>query len=216
MLFERQLREGIHDGSVSLAFRRWRRCQVVAGHRYRTGLDLAEVLEVNVVSPADISRAQARAAGYGSAAELRASLRGDPELPLYRIRFRRTDQPDPRDVLAAGTALGADELAALRTGLDRMDSATGRGPWTRAVLDWIAGHPATSSAVLAAWLDWPRPDLKLRIRRLKELGLTISLDIGYRLSPRGQAYLAAERAAARAAPGQHQAGNQSAAGSRGL
>lgn len=34
MLFERRLREGIHEDRIVLAFRRWRRCQVVAGHRY--------------------------------------------------------------------------------------------------------------------------------------------------------------------------------------
>lgn len=194
MLFERRLREGIQDGSVTLAFRRWRRCQVVAGHQYRTGLGLAEVLAVDQVRPAGINASQARAAGYASAGELLAGLRGDPELPLYRIRFRRADQPDPRDVLAAGVVLASGELAALGARLARMDAASERGPWTGAVLDWIAAHPATSSAVLAGALDWPRPDLKLRIRRLKELGLTISLNVGYRLSPRGEAYL---RAAAR-------------------
>jgi biotin operon repressor len=47
-----------------------------------------------------------------------------------------------------------------------------------------------SSAVLAADLDWDRPDYKLHVRHLKALGLTISLDVGYRLSPRGSAYLA--------------------------
>jgi biotin operon repressor len=191
VLFERRLREGIRDGTVSLAFRRWRRCQVVAGRRYRTGLGLTEVAAVDLVREADIDAGQARAAGYDSVGELRAGLRGDPELPLYRIRFRRVNEPDPRDVLAAGAALSPDELATLGARLDRMDAASERGPWTAAVLGWIAAHPATSSAVLAAALDWPRPDLKLRIRRLKELGLTISLDVGYRLSPRGEAYLRA-------------------------
>jgi hypothetical protein len=198
VLFERRLREGIHDGRVVLAFRRWQRSQVVAGHRYRTGLDLAEVTAVDLISPDDIDAAQARAAGYPGRNELLASLRGDPGLPLYRIRFRRLDEPDPRDVLAAAPSLTGDELASLRAGLARMDAASARGPWTTAVLEWIADRPATSSAELAGSMNWPRPDLKLRIRRLKKLGLTISLDVGYRLSPRGEAYLSAVRAADRA------------------
>jgi hypothetical protein len=37
------------------------------------------------------------------------------------------------------------------------------------------------------------PRFKRRVRRLKELGLTISLDVGYRLSPRGRAFLGADR-----------------------
>ena len=35
-----------------------------------------------------------------------------------------------------------------------------------------------------------RADFKLNIRKLKALGLTISLEVGYRLSPRGVALLA--------------------------
>ncbi len=43
---------------------------------------------------------------------------------------------------------------------------------------------------------WPttsgreRLDFKVDVRKLKDLGLTISLGVGYRLSPRGAAYLA--------------------------
>ena len=71
-----------------------------------------------------------------------------------------------------------------------MDAAGKRGPWTSAVLGQIADRPGVSSALLAETLDWERADFKLHVRRLKALGLTISLDVGYRLSPRGAAYLA--------------------------
>jgi hypothetical protein len=72
-----------------------------------------------------------------------------------------------------------------------MDTASQRGPWTAEVLDLIAQRPAVSSALLAPEIGWERPDFKLHVRRLKALGLTISLDVGYRVSPRGAAYLAA-------------------------
>ncbi len=70
-----------------------------------------------------------------------------------------------------------------------MDKASKRGPWTRDVLELISRQPAVVSTTLAAGLDWERADFKLHVRRLKELGLTISLDVGYRISPRGAAYL---------------------------
>ena len=189
MLFEQRLKEGIHDGSIVLAFRRWKRSQVVAGRRYRTGTDLVEAVAVDVVTPADIDAAQAAEAGYPSAGDLLANLRGDEDLPLYRIRFRRVDEPDPRDVLAADADMSVDDLARLTARMARMDASDSRGPWTTAILTQIADHPATVSTVLAEALGWPRPDFKLHVRRLKELGLTISLDVGYRLSPRGEAYL---------------------------
>ena len=191
MLFEKRLRDGIHSGRITLAFRRWQRSQVVAGHRYRTGLDLVEAVAVDVIAAGDIDSAQARAAGYATIEELLDGLRGSPDLPLHRVRFRRLDETDPRDALAAAATLTEDEIASVTARLARMDKASKRGPWTIAVLGQIADRPGVSSAVIAGALGWVRADFKLHVRRLKELGLTISLDVGYRLSPRGAAYLAA-------------------------
>jgi hypothetical protein len=190
MQFEPRLRNGIHDGTITLAFRRWRRCQVVAGHQYRTGLGMVLAESVDVVEPADITPAQARDAGFSSVQALVDDLRGDPALPLYRIRFRPLDMPDPRDELAATAVLTDADAAAISGRLERMDRASKRGPWTMQVLSQIASQPGVSSVVLAPELDWERPDFKLHVRRLKELGLTISLDVGYRVSPRGAAFLA--------------------------
>jgi hypothetical protein len=38
-----------------------------------------------------------------------------------------------------------------------------------------------------------RQAFKLNVRKLKELGLTESLEVGYRLSPLGEAFLRASR-----------------------
>ena len=190
MQFEPRLRTGLHDGSITMAFRRWRRAQVVAGHQYRTGLGMVLAEGVDIVEPADITPAQARDAGFPSVDALVGDLRGDPALPLYRIRFRPLDRPDPRDKLAAATSLTGEDASAIAKRLARMDAASKRGPWTRDVLEQIAQQPAVVSTTLAAELGWERADYKLHVRRLKELGLTISLDVGYRISPRGAAYLA--------------------------
>jgi hypothetical protein len=53
----------------------------------------------------------------------------------------------------------------------------------------IAAQPGVVARELAAGVGLPRDDFKVRVRRLKELGLTESLEVGYRLSPRGRAYL---------------------------
>jgi biotin operon repressor len=197
VLFEQRLREGLHDGSITLAFRRWRRPQVVAGHHYRTQMDMVCAEAIDEVTPTEITKAQAREAGYPDAAALLADLRGDPELPLYRIRFRRLDEPDPRDTLAATATLTDAEAASIAARLARMDAASRRGSWTAAILAQIAQKPAVSSEFLAEAIGWERAEFKVHVRRLKALGLTISLDVGYRLSPRGQAYLACDAAKAR-------------------
>src|SRR5215469_7413255 len=189
MRFERRLREGIEQGRIGLAFRRWKRSQVVAGHRYRTGTGMVEVEAVDVVRLADIDATDVRDAGYATLDELTADLRGDPRSPLYRIRLRRVDEPDPRAELAARPSLHADELSILAARLARMDRSGPHGPWTSTVLTKISDNPGTVSTVLAQALGWERQDFKSHVRRLKELGLTISLDTGYRLSPRGESYL---------------------------
>lgn len=193
MQFEPRLREGLNDGSITVAFRRWRRSQVVAGHKYRTGLGMVLAEAVDVITPADITPALARAAGFPDVKSAVADLRGDPDLPLYCVRFRALEGPDPRDELASTPVLTDEDTAAIAGRLARMDAASKRGPWTAAVLEQIAERPAVVSTQLAETLDWDRADFKLHVRRLKALGLTISLDVGYRLSPRGEAYLASRR-----------------------
>jgi integrase len=191
--FEQRLRDGVHSGAIVLAFRRWKRSQVVAGRRYRTGIDMVEVESVDMVEPSSVDAAQARAAGYASVAELLADLRGDPALPVYRIRLRRIDGQDPRAELARAASLTEADVAAITSRLARMDRSSRRGPWTGAVLALIADQPGIVSTVLAEAMGWQRQDFKLHVRRLKELGLTLSLDVGYQLSPRGESYLKYQR-----------------------
>jgi hypothetical protein len=142
------------------------------------------------VDPARITSADARRAGYESRAALVADLRGGADVPTYRVEFHAAAGDDPRDVLASETALPDEELATLDRRLDRLDRASAHGPWTRAVLQTIADRPGVRAADLAATFGRETQPFKVDVRKLKNLGLTISLEVGYRPSPRGQAYLA--------------------------
>jgi hypothetical protein len=189
VLFERRLQQGLSDGTISVAFRRWRRPQVVSGRRYRSPIGLVEVDAVSVVrgkpTPAD-----AVSAGYSSVSELLNDLKGPSEpVLLYRVELHRVDDADPRDALSAQARLDESDLADLQQKLARLDNARA---WTTATLRAIDEQPGTRAGDLAVQLGWPElHDFKLHVRKLKALGLTISLEVGYRLSPRGQAYLAA-------------------------
>jgi hypothetical protein len=186
-----RFRDAVADGTVTLTFRRWKRPQVVAGRIYRTAAGRILVDAIDVVDPARITTADARRAGFATRAELLAELRGTDDLPTYRIRFHAADGPDPRAELAADGALDAVEVEAIGARLDRLDRASSHGPWTIAVLRTIAARPATRAADLAASFGRETQPFKLDVRKLKNLGLTLSLEVGYRLSPRGEAYLAA-------------------------
>jgi hypothetical protein len=190
VLFAKWAWDGVADGSITVTFRRWKRRQAVAGHVYRTAAGRIVVTAVDVVDEAAVTDADARASGYPSAAALLGDLRGTPELPLYRIRFHAVSDPDPRDELAATATLTDDERADLDRRLDRLDRASRHGPWTRQVLELVAARPAVRAGDLAEALGRERLDFKVDVRKLKALGLTLSLPVGYRLSPRGEAYLA--------------------------
>ena len=127
MLIQARFREAIARGDVTLTFRRWRRCQVVAGRVYRTAAGRIHIDAVDVVDPDRITARDVRAAGFESRADLFAALRGPADLPVYRIRLHAAADDDPRDTLAAIAVLSDEERAALDVRLDRLDRAAGTG-----------------------------------------------------------------------------------------
>jgi hypothetical protein len=183
-----RFREGVQDGSVTVTFRRWKRRQVTAGNRYRTAVGMLEVESVDVIDASKITNADARRSGYPSAAAVIADLRGTDDLPIYRVRFHAVLGPDPRDELAHSSPTG-EEVADIDRRLARLDAASSYGAWTAETLAIIETHPARRAGDLADLLGRERDPFKLDVRKLKSLGLTLSLEVGYRLSPRGEEYL---------------------------
>ena len=161
---------------MTVAFRRWKRPSVKAGGTLHSPVGLLSIDEVAAIEEDEVTDEDARAAGHADRAEALAQLRA--EGTLYRVRFTLIGE-DPRRALRLRTDVGDDVLGALR-----------QLPWAANVLRSIAARPATVSTVLAADLGMERLPFKQRVRRLKALGLTESLEVGYRLSPRGEAVLA--------------------------
>lgn len=192
MLFPKETWPGLQDGSITVAFRRWRRPTVRTGGTLRSAAGRLAIDEVVVVDRDDVTDAAARRAGAGGRDEVLAALDARDEGEVYRVTFHRLDEPDPRDLLAADDDLSDDDLDDLRARLDRKDRRDERAPWTRAVLRLIADRPEVVARELADELGWERADFKRDVRKLKTLGLTISHRRGYSLSPRGRAFLAAE------------------------
>jgi hypothetical protein len=187
MLFKRPVLDRIAAGTVTLAFRRWRRPTVRAGGTLTTPAGVLAIETVDIVAPGDISDADARRAGFAGQDDLLASLElaeGD----LYRIAFRLQGE-DPRAALRQQDDLTAEDVAALCGRLDRLDRSARHSAWTRAVLRLIGERPGTRAPELAARFGRETAAFKTDVRKLKALGLTESLEVGYRLSPRGRALL---------------------------
>jgi hypothetical protein len=178
MLFPASDLDGIADGSITLAFRRWDRPRVKPGGSQRTRIGLVAFDAVKKVSR--VSDRDARRAGYASAEALHAAWEhrdGD----LYRIELRLAG-PDPRIALREAEPT-PEELEAIHARLTRM------GEWTYDYLRTIAERPGVRAPDLAAGYGRETKPFKVDVRKLKELGLTESLPVGYRLSPRGEAVM---------------------------
>jgi hypothetical protein len=193
VLLDARTLRGVQDGTVTLAFRRWTVPRVRVGTRQRTRVGVVEVTSVERVPLGTdgtplVSDDDAHRAGMASPERVLARGTGR-EGDLYRVGLRFAGE-DPRVALRADDDLDGAAVEAIRARLARMDRAA-PGPWTRAYLELVAERPGVVARELAAGVGMERDPFKVRVRRLKELGLTESLEVGYRLSPRGAAYLAA-------------------------
>ncbi len=192
MLFSKSAWAGLADGSITVTFRTWAKPQAKAGGRYRVAGMLLEATSVQQVEVGSLTEADAVAAGEATLVTLLGRL-GEPEptATVWRVDLRYVgidDRIERRTV----AELTNDDIAALRTRLDRLDRSAGK-PWTRTTLQLIEKYPGVVSTALARHTGQERPAFKINVRKLKEMGLTESLDVGYRLSPRGEALLRAIR-----------------------
>lgn len=188
MLFPARVLEGIVDGTVDRAFRRWERPRVRPGGTQRTAAGVVTFESVEAVLREGLTEDDATHAGFATLAELLRFVDRRPDRTLYRIDVRLAG-PDPRVGLRE-TVPGEDEHVEIERRLARLDRASRHGPWTEAILLAIRDRPGVPAAELAASFEREKLSFKLDVRKLKELGLTVSLRPGYRLSARGAAVAA--------------------------
>lgn len=179
--------EAIRRGEVDLAFRRWDRPRVKVGTRLRTAVGLIEVLAVDRVAVSRLRTEDARRSGATSLAALKEALSVRTDRPVFRVQLQYAG-PDPRALLRESIP-GPEDVAVIIAGLDRLDAASPIGAWTRSTLRLIDANPEVRAPELAERVGRPTQEFKRDVRKLKERGLTESLAIGYRVSPRGQAVL---------------------------
>ncbi len=189
MLFKQRFLAGIADGSITLAFRRQRRPTVRRGGTLTTPVGVLAIDDVQIVTDVEITDDDVRRAGYDTREALLGELApADDDRRLYRVELRLAGD-DPRIARRRQTELTDDDVSDLTHRLERLDRASRHGPWTAEVLTLIAAQPGVRAGDLADHLGRERLDFKADVRKLKALGLTESLTVGYQLSPRGRAWL---------------------------
>lgn len=188
MLFTQQHLEGIRSGAISLAFRKWNKLSVKKDSLIKTSVGLVQVTAAQQCTLAEISEEDAINAGFTDLRSLLAMLNKYSSGDIYRIHVNYY-ATDPRLALRAQTTLTTEQLEQLKTKVERLDKLSKQGNWTSAILKAIQDNPKLKAADLAIKTGKEKDWLKLNIRKLKNLGLTISYEPGYTLSPLGIYFL---------------------------
>lgn len=186
MQFTQDSHAAIAQGAITVTFRLWKRPHAKPGGQYTVGgvvieVDTIEMLPFHAITKADMRRAGAK---DRDALRARAAHAGpiDDDTLLYRIEFHVLGaKPEP-----AEAPVDDRPVMTVIAKLDRMDARATNGRWTREVLQLIGVNEGMVSTELAGQLARPRREFKTDVRKLKALGRTESLLVGYALTPLGR------------------------------
>ena len=179
---------GIKAGTITFQFRKWKKPSVRKGSKIRTAMGVVEITNVEEIDLKKISNKDAVAAGYSDRDDLLDVLNSITEGTTYKIGVRYHSE-DPRIALRENTNVTDKDLEAIKLKLERLDKSSKDGSWTLKVLHLIRDNPQVRAADLAKKMKKEKDALKIDIRKLKNLGLTISHDVGYSISPLGEKVL---------------------------
>lgn len=188
MLFKQGHLEGIRSGKIKLAFRKWKVAAVKSGSLVKTSVGLIQIVDITQTTADEITAANAKQAGFDSREKLLAQLNAVTEGKVFKIKVRYHGE-DPRIALREQAALTEAAFTVLKERLQRLDHYSKQGAWTHQLLELIKDNPKLRAADLAAKTGKEKEWLKLNVRKLKNIGLTISHDPGYTLSPLGEEFL---------------------------
>jgi hypothetical protein len=188
MLFKNKTLSQIESGQVTLAFRKWKRPTIKEGGNLTTRIGILEIVKLDIVEFESITELELKKAGIEDRISWQKEINNKKQGNLYRIEFRLKG-PDPRIALRNNSDLTSEDITTLVKRFKRMDNSSKYGPWTKRTLSIIQKHPKKRAVFIAEKLEVEKDWLKPQIRKLKGLGLTISHEIGYEISPRGQALL---------------------------
>ena len=188
MLFKQKDLEGIKSGNISLAFRKWKKLSVYAGSFVDTSIGILKVGAVKVISLEEITDDEAQSAGFKNAVSLVQLLEQQKDGLIYKIEISfHSENPEIESQEEA--EMDKEEFETIKLALDNLDKFSKIGKWTVKTLQVIRENPKMKAADLAVKARKEKEWLKLNIRKLKALGLTISHEPGYTLSAKGEEYL---------------------------
>lgn len=185
MLFKQKHLDGIKEGKVSLAFRKWKSTPLKKGSLLKTSVGIVEITDIAIINQPHINEIDAQKAGFINLESLLKSIYSEDAGKIYKIHVRflkedKASKPKEKSSLSQG------EIDMLKAKLLQMDKYARHGFWTKDILTSIKDNPKLSLTQLSEKTGKTKEWLNLNIRKLKNLGLTVSLDPGFDLSPTGK------------------------------
>lgn len=187
MQFTKDFKQRIAKGEINVSLRTWKKPQArVGGHYNIPPFGAIEVTDISQLALRDVAEPDIAACGFSDLETLQTRLAVAPSTLVYRVAFRYLGStpvkvPDVSEMSAA-------DCQSLLARLVRMDA---KSAWTQQTLHLIAAHPGTRAGDLAPQTGQALPEFKRNVRKLKGLGLTQSLETGYRITARGTQVLKA-------------------------
>ena len=188
MLFKQKDLDGIKAGTITVSFRNWKKLSVNVGSEVKTSVGKVRVGSIREVKLEDITDEEAKEAGFASAKSLTGLLASQKEGKIYKIAVSFIEEA-PKIEFSVQSEFSEEEFAELKTTLLNLDKFSKVGKWTTKTLQGIRENPKLKAADLAVKLKKEKEWLKLNVRKLTSLGLTISHEPGYTLSTKGEAYM---------------------------
>jgi hypothetical protein len=187
MLFKTQILDDIARGEVDLAFRRWKRPTIKEGTRLRTPIGAIVIGEITPIEASELAPEDAKRAGFNDIAALIGELRAGEGRTIFKISLVGVEHDDR--TARQNEKLTTIEISNLTAVLARWGKTAPIADYHTKILQLIFERPGVAAAELAELLGVEKFKLKRDVHKLKELGLTISLNVGYRLSSRGESLL---------------------------
>ncbi|MGJ1415184.1 ASCH domain-containing protein [Sphingobacterium multivorum] len=188
MLFKEAHLQAIKSGEITLAFRKWQKASVKPGSLLHTSIGLVKIHKIEAVNENDITSKDLLEAGFTDKKHLQQSFTHNSKGTIFKISISYHSE-DPRIKLREQSELSEQQFFDLKMKLERLDNHSKQGHWTEKILLTIKDNPSLHAIGIAKLTGFEKEWLKLNIRKLKNLGLTISHNIGYELSPLGNEYV---------------------------
>ena len=188
MLFKKRFLTLIEQKKVQIAFRKWTRPSVRTSGTLLTPVGQLHIESIEQIAYEQITDDEIVKSGYSSRNELDKELSLKKDGDIYKIHFR-LERADPRIALRQDTDISKEEVDRIIEKLHRYDTRGKIKNWTSKILKAVYKEPGKYAIEYATELGYEKEWFKLNIRKLKNLGLTISLSDGYEISPRGKIIL---------------------------